>query len=120
MFHRSFIRSMIVLLVFSVVNCSPKAEIDPPLTTPLSRSVLGYGVVTASYTRVMNEPGTGGVSLGYVRENTILTVLERKLIKEGELLQYWVLTDGNYRGWLPESVIKVYDTIGKARTASAH
>ena len=102
-----------------LAGCAPKGEIDPPLTPPLSRSVLGYGVVTASYTRVMDEPNRGGVALGYVREKTILTVLERRLIKEGEIQEYWVFTEGNYRGWLPESVIILYDSESKAQTAAS-
>ena len=60
-----------------------------------------------------------GVSLGFVREKTIVAVLERRLVKEGENQQFWVLTEGSYRGWLPESVIKLYDNEGKARTAAS-
>ena len=107
------------MLIFVFLGCAPKREIDPPVTPPLSRSVLGYGVVTASYTRVYNEPSSDGVSLGYVREKTILAVLERRLVKTGETQQYWVLTEGNHRGWLPESVIKLYDNESKAQTAAS-
>ena len=105
-------------MLAGILGCAPKKEIEPPVTPPLSRSVLGYGVVTASYTRVFNEPNNNGVSLGFVREKAILTVLERRLIKEGDTLQYWFLTEGNYRGWIPESVIKLYETKGKAQTAA--
>jgi hypothetical protein len=87
--------------------------------SPLSRDVLGYGVITASYTRVLDEPSNNGVALGYVRERTILKVLERRLIRGGDNNGYWVLTEGNYQGWLPESVITIYDNQGKAQTAAA-
>ena len=110
-------KTVLLFLVFVFLGCTPKEEIDPPVTSPLSRPVLGYGVVTASYTRMYNEPSTDGVSLGYVREKTILAVLERRLVKEGDTQQFWVLAEGNYRGWLPESVIKLYDNEGKAKTA---
>ena len=110
---------LVLFLLAGIFGCAPKEEIEPPVTPPLSRSVLGYGVVTASYTRVFNEPSNNGVFLGFVREKAILTVLERRLVKEGEMQQYWVLTEGNYRGWLPESVIKLYDTKGKAQTAAS-
>ena len=110
---------ILLFLVLGVIGCAPKEKVDPPITNPLSRSVLGYGVVTVSYTRVMNEPGANGVALGFVREKTILAVLERRMIKEGETQQYWVLTDGIYRGWLPESVLRIYDNEGKARTAAS-
>jgi hypothetical protein len=107
------------ILVCLCWGCSPKTAIDPPVMSPLSRDVLGYGVITASYTRVLDEPSNNGVALGYVRERTILKVLERRLIRGGDNAGYWVLTEGNYRGWLPESVIIIYDNQGKAQTAAA-
>jgi hypothetical protein len=100
-------------------SCSPRIEIIPPPDPPLSRTILGYGVVTASYTRILDEPNNKGVALGYVRERTILTILERRLVREGEALSYWVLTEGDYRGWLPESVVDLYDSEGKAATAAS-
>jgi len=98
--------------------CTPRAEITPPAVPPLSRSVLGYGVVSVSYTQVMDEPSKNGVTLGYVREKTILTVLERRLVKEEDTQQYWMLTEGTYRGWLPDSALVVYDNPEKAQTAA--
>ncbi|MDR0448774.1 MAG: hypothetical protein LBH07_08915, partial [Treponema sp.] len=88
-------------LIMVIPGCSPKAGIAPPSTPPLSRTILGYGVVTASYTRVYNEPSTNGISLGYVREKTVLAVMDRRIVKEGETQQPWVLTEGSYLGWLP-------------------
>ena len=119
MIHRSFVFFILFYLVFGILGCAPRGEINPPVTLPLTRSIIGYGVVTASYTRVFNEPSFDGVSLGYVREKTILAVLERRLIKDGETQQFWVLTEGNYRGWLPESVVKLYENEGKAQTAAS-
>ena len=119
MVHRGFVFIILLYVAFGIPGCAPKADINPPVTQPLSRSILGYGVVTASYTRVFNEPSFDGVSLGYVREKTILAVLERRLIKDGETQQFWVLTEGNYRGWLPESVVKLYENEGKAQTAAS-
>ena len=118
-YGRQGITGIILLFLFlGIISCTPKADIEPPIKTPLSRSVLGYGVIIVSYTRVMNEPGYDGVALGIVRENTIVTVLERHLEKKGEIQEYWVLTEGSYKGWLPESVIKLYDSEGKAKTAA--
>ena len=119
MVHRGFVFIILLYVVFGIPGCVPKGDITPPVTSPLSRSILGYGVVTASYTRVFNEPSFEGVSIGYVREKTILSVLERRLIKDGETQQFWVLTEGNYRGWLPESVVKLYENEGKAQTAAS-
>ncbi|MCL1928708.1 MAG: hypothetical protein FWG07_07965 [Treponema sp.] len=119
MIHRYLKIIILLFWVFGIPGCSPKADIQPPVKTPLSRSILGYGVVNVSYTRIYNEPGNDGVSFGYVREKTIVTVLERRLVKDGESQQFWVLIEGNYRGWLPESVIKFYDNEGKAQTAAS-
>ena len=109
-----------LLLLPAFFACAPQKDIKPPVTAPLSRTVLGYGVVNVSYTQVLNEPGSDGISIGFVREKTILTILERRLIKENEAQQYWVLSEGTYRGWLPESVINLYDTEGKAETAASN
>jgi len=99
--------------------CSPRLDIVPPVAPPLSRSVLGYGVINVSYTGVMDEPSRNSVTLGYVREKSIVTVLERRIIREGDVLRYWMLIEGNYRGWLPEQVLDVYDNLEKAQTAAA-
>ena len=111
-------KAILVFLAAGIIGCSPKAGIDPPETPLLSRPVLGYGVIVVSYTRVMNEPGGNGVALGIIREKTIVTVLERRLVKEGETQEYWILAEGNYRGWLPDSVIKIYESEEKAQTAA--
>ncbi|MDR2700921.1 MAG: hypothetical protein LBB72_00655 [Spirochaetaceae bacterium] len=98
--------------------CSPKLDITPPTAPPLSRTVLGYGVISVSYTGVMDEPSKSSVTLGYVREKTIVTVLERRIIREEDTLEYWMLIEGNYRGWLPGQVLDVYDNLEKAQTAA--
>jgi len=110
-----------IILFISVFcsACSPRLDINPPTAQPLSRAVLGYGVINVSYTGVMDEPSKNSVTLGYVREKSIVTVLERRIIREGDALQYWMLIEGNYRGWLPEQVLDVYDNLEKAQTAAA-
>ena len=119
--YRQGLKKIILFLLLSgMFGCVPKTEIDPPSTPPLSRAVLGYGVVTAPYTRVLDEPSHEAVALGFVREKSVLTVLERRLIREGDVLHSWVYTAGSYRGWLPESVIKLYDNQDKALTAASH
>jgi hypothetical protein len=79
---------------------------------------LGYAVVGASYTRIMSEPGPGGVALGYARERTILRALERRLVREGDERSLWVLVEGDYQGWLPGSVVVIYESEDKAKTAA--
>ncbi|MDR2049425.1 MAG: hypothetical protein LBP69_08205 [Treponema sp.] len=106
--------------LFALSACSPgeRSIADPPSSPPLSRPVIGYGVVNVSYTRIMNEPGPDGVSLGYVRERTVLTILERRLVQNGETPEHWLRVESGYFGWLPEKVVDIYDTGEKAATAA--
>jgi hypothetical protein len=108
------------LFFFVLSACFPgeRSIPNPPPTPPLSRPVIGYGVVNVSYTRIMKEPNRDGVSLGYVREKTVLRILERRLIENGERAEYWVRVERDYPGWLPETVVNIYDTEEKADTAS--
>lgn len=122
-------------------SCSPKEDEipGPSPTAPLSRPALGYGIVAVSYIRVMNEPGPEGVSLGFVRSGAVFKALERKLVKiiipppppppdappagnavsePLEKTEYWILAEGAYTGWLPESAVQVFETSEKAETAA--
>jgi hypothetical protein len=118
--ERFRVQGAFLILFFALSACSPaeRSIPDPPLTPPLSRPAIGYGVVNVSYTRIMSEPSPDGVSLGYVREKTVLRILERKLIQSGESREYWVRVERDRSGWLPEAVVNIYDTEEKANTAS--
>jgi hypothetical protein len=106
--------------LFLMASCL-SAEKDIPLpseTPPLSYRVLGYGVITASYVRAQSEPGGDGVTLGYAREGDIVTIVERRLIHKGDRTEYWVLIEDKAAGWLPETVLDIYPSEVKARTAA--
>ncbi|MDR1144208.1 MAG: hypothetical protein LBK77_08350 [Spirochaetaceae bacterium] len=96
---------------------SPGNTILPPPTPPLSRPVIGYGVISVSYTHVVSEPSALGFSLGYLRKSALVEVLERRLVSSGDLTESWVFVGGGSQGWLREDVIQVYDSEAKARTA---
>jgi hypothetical protein len=88
---------------------------------PLSRGEIGYGVVNVSYTHLADEPGSQGLSLGYLRRGSVVRVLERRVPGGPVVPETWVQVEiGGKRnpGWLPESVIDVYPTEAQARTAS--
>jgi len=116
-------------LFFSVVSgCSRSQDeipVAPPATHPLTREYIGYGVVNVTFTHLLNEPGTSGVSLGYLRRGTLVRIIERKpLINRGNS-ESWVLAEGNYQGqgivsqgWLPETTLDVFDNESRAITAS--
>jgi hypothetical protein len=109
---------MIGIVVFwgSCTRTTQEVLIVPPPTYPLSRSGIGYGVVSISYTHVVNEPGQGGVSLGYLRRGSIVRILERRLVTGTS--ESWVLVEGNYRGWLRETEVSIYDLEAQAKTAA--
>jgi hypothetical protein len=102
-------------------SCTGRADedlISPPPTPPLSRLVIGYGVISTSYTHVVAEPNQAGLALGYLRKGAVAEVLERRSIQKDGLTESWVLVEGGLRGWLKEDVIRVYDTMAQARTAA--
>ena len=90
----------------------------PPVTSPLSRSVIGYGVINVSYTQLKVEPSADGASHGYVRRGAVVRVLERRLVHAGNAIEGWVLTEGDYQGWLREDAIDIYDNELQAQTAA--
>jgi len=111
---------ILVFFCCALAGCLPKTDINPPPSPPLSRPVIGYGVVIAPYTRLLDEPSYNAVTLGFVRERTVLTILERTLVQDGDALYYWVYTEGDYHGWFPETEIRLFDNRYKAQTAASH
>jgi hypothetical protein len=103
------------------VSCGGKGEekpVIPPLTSPLSRPVIGYGVINVSYTHVNAEPKEGASSPGYLRRASLVSIIERRQIKTDKRAESWVLAEGVYRGWLKEEVVDIYDNEFQAKTAA--
>jgi len=120
----------IVVLLILLSACGRKKEetpVIPPLTSPLSQSFIGYGVVNVSYTRVSAQPeednSAGNLaedssSPGYLRRGSVVCIVRRRLVKNQEKPESWVLVSGSCTGWLKESLVDIYDTESQARTAS--
>jgi hypothetical protein len=115
---------LVLVALLSVVSCGIHREerlIIPPATPPLSRSVIGFAVINVSYTYLAESPGAGA-SLGYMRRGALVRVIERRQLKSGTIFEPWVLVEGlsqgQYRGWLPEQVLDIYDNEYQARTAA--
>ncbi|MDR2491700.1 MAG: hypothetical protein LBD20_09905 [Spirochaetaceae bacterium] len=109
----------IFLLAASCTKNAPDKDIVPPITAPLYRKVIGYGVVNTNYTHVLDRLGAEGKSLGFLRKGSIVEVLERRPIVREDSTENWVLAGGSYRGWLREDELKIYETEAKAKTAAA-
>jgi len=123
----------IVVLVILISACDRKKDetpVIPPLTSPLSQSFIGFGVVNVSYTRVAAQPEEDAItgylpedppetiSPGYLRRGSVVCILQRRLVKSQEKPESWVLVNGSCTGWLKESLVDIYDTEAQARTAS--
>ena len=111
------------LLICLLILCSCNAgkeesPIIPPLTSPLSRDYIGFGVITSSFTHVTAEPADNSVSQGYLRRGSLVRVLKRQAIKTGSGFVSWVLIEGNQQGWLKEEAMDIYESEGQARTAA--
>jgi hypothetical protein len=117
-YHGQGLMLLVALFFGSCTGNSDEKPIVPPETPPLSRGVIGYGVISASYTHVAAEPNSSGISRGYLRRGSIVEVLERRSINLQGTLETWIFVGGSYQGWLREDVIQVYDNEAKARTAA--
>ena len=97
----------------------------PPVTHPLARTYIGYGVVNVSFTHLLDEIGQAGVSIGYLRRGTVVRIIERRQQITRNRSESWVLAEGNYlgqgsgtQGWLEESSLEIFDSENRAITAS--
>jgi hypothetical protein len=119
--------AVVTALFFLPLACN-KSEVirlNPPAMPPLSREEIGYGVVNASYTHMVDKPDGQGLSLGYLRRGSVVRVLERRSAGRSTDQvppEFWVLVeshpDPDSQGWLPEPVIDLYPTRAQAQTAS--
>jgi hypothetical protein len=109
---------VLCLVFFACRDAREEGPVLPPETSPLSRPVIGYGVINVSYTYLSAEPREDGASLGYLRRASLVSVIERKQIKEENSAWSWVLVEGTRRGWLREEVVDIYDNALQAKTAS--
>ena len=105
----------LVLCGCSVKNESP---VIPPVTSPLSRDYIGYGVITDSFTHITRDPDENSASLGYLRRGSLVKIIRRQTVRSGESFHSWVLIDGIQYGWLKEVTMDIFETESQAKTAS--
>jgi hypothetical protein len=118
---------LISLCFLTLYSCSARREeisVIPPVTSPLSRDYIGFGVITSSFTHVTADPSEGSSSIGYLRRGSLVRIVRRQTIRTQNGFVSWVLTDGGVHGtavtagWLREEVMDIYNTESQARTAS--
>jgi hypothetical protein len=105
----------------SVFACSGRKDetpVIPPVTSPLSRDYIGYGVITASFTHITSEPSQDSSSLGYLRRGSLVKIIKRQNVRAGSVFESWVQVDDVQNGWLKEEVMDIYNTESQAKTAS--
>jgi len=108
-------------ICLSLGACGLKKEekpISPPITFPLSQSYIGYGVINVSYTRVSANIEESGSSAGYLRQGSVVRIIERRMVKNEGKTETWVLVDGTAKGWLRESLMNIYGNESQAILAS--
>ncbi|MCL2185071.1 MAG: hypothetical protein FWB86_04340 [Treponema sp.] len=124
----------IILFVFIICSCNLKKEEIPliaPVTSPLSRDYIGFGVITSSFTHITSEPAENSPSIGYLRRGSLVRIIKRQSIKTNNNFVSWVYTDGSLetrgsietqestaQGWLKEEVMDIYESESQAKTAS--
>jgi len=109
----------LVSLSLSVCNLKKEEKpVSPPLTFPLSQSYIGYGVINVSYTQVNAGIEESSPSAGYLRQGSVVRIIERRLVKNEGKTETWVLVEGTVKGWLKESLIDIYGNESQAITAS--
>ena len=109
---------LIFLIFASCSNREGASPVIPPVTSPLIRSYIGYGVINVSYTHIIKNPTEQAISSGYLRRGSLVRILERRVISRGNSIEYWVLAEGDDTGWLREEIVDIYDNELQAKTAA--
>ncbi|MCL1994446.1 MAG: hypothetical protein FWG66_16000 [Spirochaetes bacterium] len=103
-----------VLILASCGRRQDERSIMPPASFPLSRDYVGYGVVSASFIHIMEEPVGSSESLGILRRGTSVRIVERRIIGQ----QAWLKIEAEQNGWVTEEVMEIFYSEGRARTAA--
>jgi hypothetical protein len=117
----TFSQLLAVFGIMALCACGAKKEeipVIPPVTSPLSRDYIGFGVITSSFTHITAEPSQDSRDLGYLRRGSLVKIVRRRIIRTENGFTSWVFMEGNQQGWLREDVMEIYESEDQAKTAS--
>jgi hypothetical protein len=124
----SVIHCFLIIVFLSVLSaCSARKDeviLIPPVTSPLSKDYIGFGVITSSFTHITATPEENSPSNGYLRRGSLVKIMKRQTIRTQSGFVTWVLINSassglaEITGWLKEELIDIYDSESQARTAS--
>jgi len=118
---RGFGQLLILLCIVLLSGCGINREeipVNPPVTSPLSRDYIGFGVITDSFTHVTADPSDNSNTIGYLRRGSVVRIIRRQSVRTASGFISWVLTDDTQYGWLKEEVMVIYENESQAKTAS--
>jgi hypothetical protein len=130
---RQYRQAFFILFLCIFASCRENREeivLDLPMTPPLSRKNIGYGVINASFALIMEEPGQKNQASSYGRRGSIVEIQERRFVTIENRTESWVLVAGTnqneedeneasrIQGWILEPNIDIYDKLSQARTAA--
>ena len=116
---RQVLLAACICLPLSACNLKKEEKpVSPPLTFPLSQSYIGYGVINVSYTRLSVGIEDSGGAAGYLRQGSVVRIIERRLVRNEGKTETWVLVEGSAKGWLKESLMDIYGNESQAITAA--
>jgi uncharacterized lipoprotein YajG len=107
-----------ILLLSACARKPDETPVVPPETYPLSLGPIGYGVISVSYTHVEEEPREGSAAQGYLRQGSLVKVIERRSVNDRGKVESWVLVEGQSKGWIKEVQVTIYGNEEQARTAA--
>ena len=119
--ERTFSQLLLVFGILALCACGAKKEeipVIPPVTSPLSRDYIGFGVITDSFTHITAEPSQDSRDLGYLRRGSLVKIIRRQIIRTESGFTSWVFMEGSQQGWLREDVMNIYESEDQAKTAS--
>jgi hypothetical protein len=117
----AFGQLLLLICISALYACTANKEespVIPPVTSPLSRDYIAFGVIKNSFTHILLDPAADSRSTSYLRRGSLVRILRRQTVRTPSGFVSWVLIEEEEQGWLKEEVMDIYDNESQARTAA--